>query len=91
MSVGPTEGRQHSTEGIVALVMGIIGLMVLPLIGSVIGLVFGYQSRAIAAREPQRYSDDLGRVGRILSWIGVVLYGGGLVLALLAIGLFVAV
>jgi hypothetical protein len=76
--------RQHPTAGIVSLVMGILGLIGLWLIGPILALVFGYQSRNVAAREPQVYSDDLGRVGRILGWIGLALSLFGLLVVVVA-------
>ena len=68
------------------MVLGILGvIMVLPLIGPILALVFGYQSRREAAAYPEWYRDDLGQVGRILGWIGLVLtllLAGGIVTAL---------
>ncbi len=67
-------GRPGPAPGAFAsLVLGVIGLSVVPFIGSIIALVLGYQSRAAAKAEPWRYQDDLGKIGRILGWIGVVL------------------
>lgn len=64
---------EHSPGAVASLILGVVGLTVVPFIGSIIALVLGYQSRAAAQAEPWRYRDDLGRVGRILGWIGVVL------------------
>jgi hypothetical protein len=81
----PPAAAPHPTErpssGVVSFVMGLLGLTVLPLVGSILALVFGYQSRREAAAEPARYVDDLGRVGRVLGWVGVGLAS----LALLAV------
>ena len=73
MSAPPPQGQENPTSGVLALVFGIVGLVVLPLIGPILALVFGYQCRNQVATEPHRYRDDLGRVGRILGWIGLVL------------------
>lgn len=80
-----TTGRQHPTTAIISLVMGIIGLVALPVIGSIIALVTGYQSRNEAAERPDVYTDDLGRVGRILGWVGLGLSLLGLLIAALVI------
>jgi hypothetical protein len=68
-------GGQSAPGALASLVLGILGLTVLPLIGAALALVFGYQSKSAARAEPARYSDELGRVGRILGWVGFVLPG----------------
>jgi hypothetical protein len=87
----PLTQRQHPTSGIVALVMGIVGLVALPLIGPIIALVFGYQSRREAQVRPDLYSDDFGRVGRILGWIGLALAAVGILAVVLGLLFFVAI
>ena len=62
---------EHPTPAIVSVVMGILGLVGLPLIGAVLALVFGSMSRTQAREHPDLYTDDLGRVGRILGWVGL--------------------
>jgi hypothetical protein len=64
--------------------MGILGLIGLPLLGSILALVFGHQSRRQAAAQPEVYSDDLGRIGRILGWVGLGLVLLGLLVVLAA-------
>ena len=92
MSTQPQpQSRTNPTSGVVALVMGILGLTALPLIGSILAVVFGAQSRNEAAQNPHYYSDDLGRIGRILGWVGLALAGLGLLVAALAIAVLFAV
>ncbi len=79
-------GRENPTSGVLALVFGIIGLVALPLIGSILALVFGYQCRGQVAAEPHRYQDDLGRVGRILGWVGLGLAAVGILFFVLVMG-----
>ena len=63
----PTNGKAT-----VALVMGILGLVVCPLVCSILALVFGYQARSEIDR-----SGEGGRgsavAGIVLGWIGTVL------------------
>ncbi len=67
-------GQPDNAPGAVAsVILAVAGLTVVPFIGSIIALVLGYQSRAAAKAEPWRYQDHLGKIGRILGWIGVVL------------------
>jgi hypothetical protein len=77
--------RQAPASGVAALVSGILGVTVLPLIGAVLALVFGYQSQRETAAEPDRYSDELGRIGRVLGWVGLVLAAVGLVAVVAAV------
>lgn len=77
----PAQPTSHPTSGVVAMVMGILGLTALPLIGSVLALVFASQSRREVEREPHLYRDDMGRIGRILGWIGIGLALAGLLIA----------
>jgi uncharacterized membrane protein len=81
----PTAARRSPSAGVVALVMGIVGLVALPVIGSVLALVFGYQARREALTRPDVYSDDLARAGRILGWVGVALVTAGLIALLLGV------
>lgn len=87
----PPHATAHPTSGVVALVMGILGLTALPLIGSILAVVFGVQCRREAEQHPQHYSDDMGRVGRILGWVGIALAGVALLVAGIAMSLFLAV
>ena len=80
-----TPRAQPPTSGVASLISGILGLTALPLIGSILALVFGYQSRREAQAEPHRYTDDLGRIGRILGWVGLALAMVGVVLVVLAL------
>ena len=78
----PTPMQRNPTSGLLALIMGILGFSALPLIGSVLAVVFGYQSRREAAVHPQFYVDDLGKAGRILGWVGIGLAALMVVVAL---------
>jgi heme/copper-type cytochrome/quinol oxidase subunit 2 len=84
----PPAGPQQTTSGIVSLVFGILQFVALPLIGTIVALVAGYRSRNDAAANPA-LSDDLGRVGRILGWIGLAI--ALLVIALIVLAIVVGV
>lgn len=81
-------GSQQTTSGIVALIFGILQFVALPVVGAVVALVAGYSSRNEAQRNPA-VKDDLGKIGRILGWIGLALTLAGIlvvVLFFLAVG-----
>lgn len=81
---GAPQVREQPPLGIAALIAGIAGLTVLPVIASVAAVILGYAARSTVRQDPYRYSDTLGLIGRVLGWIGV---GLG-VLFLLFIGFF---
>lgn len=72
---------RNPTSGLLALIMGILGFNALPLLGSILAVIFGYQSRKETLAHPQAYVDDFGRAGRVLGWIGIGLAALMLVLA----------
>ena len=62
----------NSTSALISLIFGILGLTLLPIIGCVVALIFGY----IARRENRESSGTLGgeglaTTGIILGWVGV--------------------
>lgn len=81
---------EHPTSGILSLVFGILGLVLIPVIGSILALVFGYQCRKEAAAEPGRYRDDFGKVGRVLGWVGLALTLLGALALILFFGVLAA-
>lgn len=67
------EVRQETPSGLIALVVGIVGLFVAQPIVPIVALIFGYRSRREAQANPEVYRDGYGKAGRVLGWIGVVL------------------
>ena len=66
---------------IAALVMGIGGLTVLPLIGSILALIFGYMARKdIRSRPAEVTGEGLAMAGIIMGWIAVGLSVLGIIL-----------
>jgi hypothetical protein len=78
--------QQTSGKSTAALVLGILGLVLCPLICSVLALVFGYQARreidasggAIAGRGP-------ATAGIVLGWIGVAIVAAFTALVILGL------
>jgi hypothetical protein len=78
-SSAPTSGL-----AIASLLLGIGGLTLLPLLGSILALVFGYMARNDIRKRPGQVSGDgLALAGIVLGWIAVglsvlgLLIGGG--------------
>ena len=78
----PVRSVQTSGMAIASLVMGIAGWTVLPLIGSVLAVIFGYMARKeIRQRPDELEGDGLALTGLVLGWIAV-----GLSVLLLCLG-----
>jgi len=70
----PTSGM-----AIASLVLGIGGLTVLPLLGSILALIFGYLARKdIRERPAEVTGDGLAVAGIVMGWISVALAVAGL-------------
>lgn len=76
----PTSGM-----AVASLVLGIGGLTVLPLLGSILGIIFGYMARRDIRQRPDEVSGEgLALAGIIMGWIAV----GLAVLGFLVFGAF---
>ncbi len=65
---------QTSGMAIASLVMGIAGWTLLPLVGSILAIVFGYAARrAIRQRPHELTGEGMAIAGLVLGWIMVVL------------------
>ncbi len=61
-----------STMAMVSLIAGILGFTMLPLIGSIVALVTGYEARKETRSVPPRASGDgLATAGIIMGWIQI--------------------
>jgi uncharacterized membrane protein YvbJ len=58
--------KRDNTKGIIALVFGILGLFLLPIIGSIVAIILGALSRS------QEEDNSLGTIGIILGVIGII-------------------
>jgi len=58
--------KGSNTKAILALVFGILGLFVLPIIGSIVAIILGALSRS------QEEDSNLGTIGIVLGIIGII-------------------
>jgi hypothetical protein len=59
---------------IASLVMGIVGWTLLPLVGSILAIVFGYAARRdIRSRPDELTGEGMAIAGLVLGWLMVVL------------------
>lgn len=68
-----------STPGsaVASLVLGICGIILCPIITSIIGLVLGYSAKNEIDQAGGRLGGrDVAKAGIITSWVGLVIWGG---------------
>ena len=77
--------EKTSALALLALVFGVLGFLVVPIAGSIAGLVFGLRAkRSIDDSEGSQGGRDLAVAGVVLSsvglavWSGLLLYGFGI-------------
>lgn len=89
--------RQTSTTAIISLVFGFLGWTALPLVGSIIAIITGHMARAEIRRSPDTLEGDgLAVAGLIMGWLvvilsiltflGIILFLGGLAAFLALLG-----
>lgn len=68
------ESLPKSSKAIASLVLSILGISILPFIGSIAGLVLGYIARnEIEDSDGALSGDDLAKIGIIIGWVGIVI------------------
>ena len=73
--------RQTSGLAVASLVGGILGWTLMPILGSLVGIVCGHMARGEIRRNPQLDGDGMAVAGLVLGWVSIAMS----VLALLAI------
>jgi hypothetical protein len=77
---------QTSGMAIASLVMGIAGWTLLPLVGSILAIIFGYAARRDIRRRPDELTGEgMAIAGLVLGWIMVGLSVIGLCLGVIAL------
>ena len=80
VSTGQTNGK-----AVASLVCGIGGFVLLPVVLSVLALVFGHQARREIRERPGEGGEGLATAGIVLGWIGVALGAVAIVFFIFAI------
>jgi hypothetical protein len=78
----------NSAMAIASMVMGFLGFMALPLIGSILAIVFGnIAQNEIRDSQGSVGGDTFARVGLILGYIGLGLFALGIILLIVFLAL----
>jgi len=88
----PATGSQNSGMAIASLVASILGLTLVPTIGSIIGVILGYMARnQIRDSGGAVGGEGLAQAGIIIGWVGIGLAVVGFCIALAALVLGLAI
>ena len=80
-----------NTKALLALIAGVLGWTLLPFLGSVGAIILGHMARADIRRSAgQQAGDGFAVTGLVLGWLSVILWLLGVVLAILFFGGLVA-
>jgi hypothetical protein len=82
--------QRTSGYAIAALVLGIAGFFVFPVIPSILAVVFGNKAKDEIRANPSIGGDGLATAGLVLGWIGVALAVLGLLVLALVLLAFAA-
>ncbi|MEW6554871.1 MAG: DUF4190 domain-containing protein [Actinomycetota bacterium] len=70
----PVAGQVNNSKATASLILGIIGLIICPLICSVLAIILGFTAKnEIAASGGYQTGESNARAGIILGWIGLAL------------------
>lgn len=80
----PTQQRTPG-NAVAALVLGIVGLVLCPIICSVLAIIFGQQAKGQIERDPNLTGAGLAQAGYIMGIVGLALVGVAVVFWIIAI------
>lgn len=75
--------RRTDGGAIASMIVGILGLIVLPIIASIVAIALGYGARRRIRANGTLDGDGFATAGIVTGWIGIVLFG---VIFLIALG-----
>lgn len=77
---------QTNLKAILSMVFGLIGIVVFPIIGSIVAVILGHMARKEIQADPRQQGDGLAIAGLVMGWIMIGLVGliiGFVILALI--------
>ena len=72
-TVPAVPGKRTEGFAIASLVCGILGFFGVPIVGSILAIVFGSVARKRITQDPTLGGTEMARAGIIIGWIGAVL------------------
>jgi len=84
----PAASTQTNSMAVISLVAGILGLSLVPFVGSIVAVITGPMAkREIAASGGRQSGEGLATAGAILGWVGIGLTVIGLCITGVAVGI----
>jgi uncharacterized protein DUF4190 len=68
---GGYAARRTDGTAIASLVLGIAGLVICPLVCSILAIIFGNQAKSKIAVDPSLEGEGMAKAGVVLGWVGV--------------------
>ena len=82
----PMAPRESSSMAIISLIAGILGLFMIPVIGSIVAIITGGMAkRDIRASSGTIGGEGLATAGVVMGWIGLVLWGFSICIIILSV------
>jgi hypothetical protein len=86
----PAVAGHHASEGtsgnaIASLVLGIAGLVIFPLVPSILAIVLGRSAKRDIRQRPGLEGEGLATAGIVLGWVGVALIALAVVLVVMLV------
>lgn len=78
-------GRRNEGSATASLVLGIAGLVVCPLVCSVLAVIFGNQAKRKIASDPSLDGEGMAKAGVILGWVGIGLAILGVIVIVISV------
>lgn len=79
----PPTAVRTSSKAVSALVLGILGVFVVPLVCSILAIVLGRQAKREIEADPHLGGDAMATAGTVLGIVGICLFAVGILLFLL--------
>ncbi len=73
VTIAGAPGKRTEGFAIASLVCGIVGFFGVPVVASILAIVFGHTARKRIAQDENLAGADMARAGIIIGWIGLVL------------------
>lgn len=88
-SGGAAVGGARRVEGnaTASLVLGIAGLVVCPLVCSILAIVFGNSAKRKLEADPSLEGEGFAKAGVILGWVGIALFAVGVLFFIVAVAI----
>lgn len=83
-----TTAKRPDAFAIASLACAVASFIVIPIVGSILGVIFGRIALDRIAANPELGGEEMARAGVIVGWVGIALIGAVLVVVLMFVAAF---